>query len=71
MRKVHDDKLLNLYSSPNITRMTTSRKPSLAGHVACMMDLIKTNTLLGTSPGKRPLVRPRHNWEANAKIDLR
>jgi hypothetical protein len=33
-RKVHNEELHNLYSSPSITRMTMSRGITWAGHVA-------------------------------------
>ena len=29
------------------------------------------SVLVGKPEGKRPLVRPRHRWEDNIKIDLR
>jgi hypothetical protein len=35
-RKLHNGELHNLYSSPNIIRMITSRKIRWAGHVARM-----------------------------------
>jgi hypothetical protein len=35
-RKLHDEELHNLYSSPNIIRMTKSRKMRWEGHVAQM-----------------------------------
>jgi hypothetical protein len=35
-RKLHNDELHNLYSSPNIVRVITSRRMKWAGHVACM-----------------------------------
>jgi hypothetical protein len=35
-RKVHNEELHNLYSSPNITRMIKSRRMRWAGHVARM-----------------------------------
>jgi hypothetical protein len=35
-RKLHNDELHNLYSSPNIVRVIKSRSLSLAGHVARM-----------------------------------
>jgi hypothetical protein len=35
-RKLHNDELYNLYSSPNIVRMNKSRGMRWAGHVACM-----------------------------------
>jgi hypothetical protein len=33
-RKLHNEKLLNLYSSPNISRLIKSRRMRLAGHEA-------------------------------------
>jgi hypothetical protein len=35
-RKLHNDKLYNLYSSPNIVRVIKSRSMRWAGHVARM-----------------------------------
>jgi hypothetical protein len=35
-RKLHNDELHNLYSSPNIIRMIKSRRMMWPGHVACM-----------------------------------
>ena len=35
-RKLHDEKLNDLYSSPNIIRVIKSRRMRWAGHVACM-----------------------------------
>jgi hypothetical protein len=35
-RKLHNDELHSLYSSPNIVRVIKSRRMSWAGHVACM-----------------------------------
>jgi hypothetical protein len=35
-RKLHNDELYNLYSSPNIVRVIKSRKMRWAGHVARM-----------------------------------
>jgi hypothetical protein len=35
-RKLHNEELHNLYSSPNIIRMTTARRMRLVGHVARM-----------------------------------
>jgi hypothetical protein len=35
-RKLHNEELHNLYSSPNIIRMIKSRRMSWAGHVARM-----------------------------------
>jgi hypothetical protein len=35
-RKLHNDELHNLYSSPNIVKVIKSRRMRWAGHVACM-----------------------------------
>jgi hypothetical protein len=35
-RKLHNDELHGLYSSPNIVRVIKSRRMRWAGHVACM-----------------------------------
>jgi hypothetical protein len=35
-RKLHNDELHSLYSSPNIVRVIKSRRIRWAGHVACM-----------------------------------
>jgi hypothetical protein len=35
-RKLHNEELHNLYSSPNIIRQIKSRQMRWAGHVACM-----------------------------------
>jgi hypothetical protein len=35
-RKIHNEELYNLYSSPNIIRVNKSRKMRLVGHVAWM-----------------------------------
>jgi hypothetical protein len=37
LRKLHKEKLHNLYSSPNIIRMKKSRRIGCAGHVAQMV----------------------------------
>jgi hypothetical protein len=61
-RKLHNEELHNLYSSPDIIRIIKSRRMRWAGHVARM--------------GRRgihvgyPLGRPRHRWVDSIKIDL-
>jgi len=71
-RKVHNEELNNLYSSPNIVRVIKSRRMRWAGHVARMgegRDVYKV--LVGKPEGRRPLGRPRHRWEDNIGMDLR
>jgi hypothetical protein len=71
-RKLHNDELHNLYSSPNIVRVINSRRMRWAGHVACMGEGRGVYmVLVGRPKGKRPLGRPRHKWEDSIKMDLR
>ena len=37
-RKLHNEELNDLYSSPNIVRLIKSRRMRWAGHVACMEE---------------------------------
>jgi hypothetical protein len=71
-RKLHNEVLHNLYSSPSIIRMTKSRRTKWAGHVAKMGE--KNNAyriMVGKPKGKTPLKRPRCRWVDNIKMDLR
>jgi hypothetical protein len=71
-RKLHNDELHSLYSSPNSVRAIKSRRMRWVGHVACMGEESGVYmVLIGRPEGKRPLGRPRHRWEVNIKIDLR
>jgi hypothetical protein len=71
-RKLHNDELHSLYSSPNIVRVIKSRRISWAGHVTHMGEGRGVYRVLSGSPeGKRPLGRPRRKWEDNIKMDLR
>jgi hypothetical protein len=71
-RKLHNDELHSLYSSPNIVRVIKARWMRWAGHVARMREVRGVyRVLVGRSEGKRPLGRPRRRWEDNIKADLR
>jgi hypothetical protein len=70
-RKLHNEELHNLYSSPSIIRMTKSMKMRLAGHVARMGEKHAYRKFLGKPKGKRQLGRPRRRWVDNMKMDLR
>jgi hypothetical protein len=70
-KKLHNEELHNLYSSPSIIRIIKSRRMRWAGHVARMG--LKRNVyrlLVGNPEGKRPLGRPRRRWIGNIKMDL-
>jgi hypothetical protein len=70
-RKLHNEELHNLYSSPSIIRMIESRRMKWTGHVARMGE--KRNAyriFLGKPEGKRPLGRPRCRWAGNIRMDL-
>jgi hypothetical protein len=70
-RKLHNEELHNLYSSPNITRMIKSRRMRWAGHVARMGETRNAyKILVGKPEGKRPLGRPRRRWVDNIKMYL-
>jgi hypothetical protein len=60
-RKLHNEELHDLYSSPSKIRIMKSRRMRWAGDVACMREKRNAYRLLvGMSQGKRPLGRPRH-----------
>jgi hypothetical protein len=62
-RKLHNEELHNLYSSPNIIRIIKSRRIRWAGHVAQMGEKRNMSRLLEGKPeGRRPLQRPRCRW---------
>jgi hypothetical protein len=71
-RKLHDDELHGLYSSPNVVRMIKSRRMRGVGHVARMGEGRGVyRVLVGKFEGKRPLGRPRRRREYIIKLDLR
>jgi hypothetical protein len=59
-RKLHNEELRDLYSSPSIIRIIKLRRMRWAGHVARMEEKRNAYRLLvGKPEGKRPLGRPR------------
>jgi hypothetical protein len=71
-RKLHNDELHNLYSTPNMFKVIKSRRMRWAGHVARMgRGEVFTGFWLGGPTVKRPLGRPRPRWEDNIELDLR
>jgi hypothetical protein len=70
-RKLHNEELHGLYSSPSIIRVIKARRMRWVGHVACMGEVRGAyNILVGRHEGRRPLERPRHRWKDNIKMDL-
>jgi len=70
-RKLNNEELNNLYSSPYIVRVIKSRRMRWAGHVACIGDRRGIyRVLVGQPVGKRPLGRPRHEREDNINMDF-
>jgi hypothetical protein len=62
-RKLHNEELHNMYSSPSIIRMIKSRTMRWAGHVTRMRRKSNAYRILVRKPeGKRPLRRPRSRW---------
>jgi len=67
-RKLHNEELHDLYSSPNIVQVMKSRRIRWAGHIACMGRGVY-RVLVGKPVGKRPIGRPRCRWE-DIKMDF-
>jgi hypothetical protein len=71
-RKLHNEELNSLYSSPSIVRVIKSRRMRWAGHVARTWEGRGVyRVLMGRPEGRRTLGRPRRRWEDNIKMDLR
>jgi hypothetical protein len=67
-RKLRNEELHDLYSSPNIVRV---RENEMGG--VCSTDGEERGmyrVFVGKPEGKRPLGRPRHRCEDNIKMDL-
>jgi hypothetical protein len=59
-KKLHNEELNYLYSSPNIVRVIKPRKMILEGHVARIEERkVVCMVSVGKSEGTRPLERPR------------
>jgi hypothetical protein len=70
-RKLHNEELHDLYSSPSIVRAIKSRTMRLARRVVRMWEMEGMySVLVGKSEEKKPLGRPRHRWEGNIKAGL-
>jgi hypothetical protein len=70
-RKLNNEELHDLYSSPSKIRIMKSRRMRWVGHVARMGEKRTVYRLLvGKPEGKRPLGRPRRRWIDNIKKEL-
>ena len=70
-RRLHNEKLNDLYSSPNIVRVIKSRRIRWAGHVAHMGEERGAyRVFVGKPEGRRSMGRPRLRWVDNLRMDL-
>ena len=70
-RRLHNDELNDLYSSPNIVRVIKSRRMRWVGHAARMGEERGAyRVLLGKPEGRSPLGRSRRRWVDNIRMDL-
>jgi hypothetical protein len=71
-RKLHNDELHYLYSSPNIITMIKSRRMRWVEYVALKgVGSGGYRVLVGRSEYRRPLGRSSRRWEDNIKMDIR
>jgi len=72
-RRLYNEALNNLYSSPNIVRVIKSRRMRWAGNVARMGEEREVyRILVGNPEGMRPLGRPRRSgWIILGRISRR
>jgi hypothetical protein len=70
-RKLHNEELHSLYSSPSMVRVIKAKRMRWVGHVARMGEVRGAYSISVGRPERRtPLGRPRHRWEDNIKIDF-
>jgi hypothetical protein len=69
-RRLHNEELHKLYSSPTIVRVIKSRRMRWSGHIARLGERRGVyRDLVGKHEGKSPQGRPRRRLEDNIKMD--
>jgi hypothetical protein len=71
LRRLHDEELHSLYSSPNIIRVITSRRIGCSGHVALAEMTNSYRILAGKPEGNRALARRGRRCETLVKLVLK
>ena len=70
-RRMRNEEINDLYSSPNIVRVIKWRRMRWTGHVARMGEERGVyRFLVGKPEGRRPLGRHRCRWVDNIRMDL-
>jgi len=70
-RRLHNEEVNDLYSSPNIVRVIKWRRMGWTGHVVRMGEETGVyRVLVGKPEGRKPLGRPRRRWVDNIRMDL-
>jgi hypothetical protein len=69
-RRLHNEELDNLDSSPNVIRVIKSGRMRWAGHVACMGGFINAYKILVGNLKGRELEKRSCRWDDNIRIDL-
>jgi hypothetical protein len=72
VKKLHNEELHNLYSSPNIIRQIKSRRMRWAGHVARIGGERNVYKILVRKLEENiQLRRPMRRWESGIRMDLK
>jgi len=70
-RRLHNEELNDVYSSPNTVRVIKSRRMRWAWHVVRTGEKREVyRVLMGKPEGRRPLGRPRRRRVDNNRMDL-